>query len=319
MLRRALSKAPEERFASCSDFVGALSLAVKEAPAPAPKTAAKTALPPSSMPAALSATADLAYELPAPRRRRREEDEEPAVVPVRVPQKRTGVIRWSILLPGLLALIGVVVFFLRWQPAPDLPVQVLDTKTGETVPPPTDQAQSKRIHAKEKREEEHASPATAELVAKHEKSSTAPVRTAPADGTADIDLLSEPPGAKMIIDGNSQSTCTAPCTLSLPNGRHTLAAESAGFNTARRVFNVPQNDSVIVQMSKSSGVLLLSSSPNGAQIFVDGKEYGHTPSTLHLAPGTHRLLLLNGAMRHEETLEIENDGFVSRSFRWDGQ
>lgn len=45
-------------------------------------------------------------------------------------------------------------------------------------------------------------------------------------GIADVDLLSDPPGAAMVVDGNSQSTCNSPCTLSLPNGPHTLAVRA---------------------------------------------------------------------------------------------
>jgi hypothetical protein len=67
------------------------------------------------------------------------------------------------------------------------------------------------------------------------------------------------------------------------------------------------------------GVLIVTSSPSGASIFVDGRNYGHTPSTLHLPPGLHVLALVNGPLRHEETVEVQNDGLAERNFRFSEQ
>ncbi len=154
--------------------------------------------------------------------------------------------------------------------------------------------------------------------------SAAPDRHAAADesaapGLADVELLSDPPGAKMVVDNRFRDACTSPCTISLPNGRHTMVVQLNGYNEAHRIFTVPADDSIFVTLSKNMGVLVVTSSPPGASIFVDGKNFGHTPSTLHLPTGTHTLLLVNGALRHEETVDIQNDAFASTSFRFSKQ
>jgi hypothetical protein len=136
---------------------------------------------------------------------------------------------------------------------------------------------------------------------------------------ADVELLSEPPGARIVVDNRLREACTSPCTRSLQNGRHTMLAQLNGYTDARRIFTVPEDNSVFVTLSKSMGVLMVTSSPPGASIFVDGKNYGHTPSTLHLPAGRHMLALVNGPLRHEETIEIQSDGLAARDFRFAGQ
>ncbi len=141
--------------------------------------------------------------------------------------------------------------------------------------------------------------------------------TGPVPGaTASIDLLSVPPGATMMIDNNSQLSCVTPCTMSLPNGRHTAAALLNGYNVSRKVFNVPDDTSVVAALNQSSGTLVVTSTPPGAKIFVDNKLSGVTPTTLHLSAGRHKLVLTQGAMQHEETIEIEGGELQSRSLRW---
>ena len=98
-----------------------------------------------------------------------------------------------------------------------------------------------------------------------------------------------------------------------------MLAQLNGYTDARRIFTVPEDNSVFVTLDKSMGVLIVTSSPPGASIFVDGKNYGHTPSTLHLAAGRHMLALVNGPLRHEETVEIQSDGLAARDYRFAGQ
>lgn len=120
----------------------------------------------------------------------------------------------------------------------------------------------------------------------------------------------------MVIDNNKNTSCVTPCTMSLPNGRHTAAAELDGYNVGRRVFNIPDDTSVVAALSRSTGTLVVTSTPPGSQILVDNKPYGVTPATLHLSAGRHKLVLIDGSMQHEETIEIEGGELQSRSLRW---
>jgi hypothetical protein len=139
----------------------------------------------------------------------------------------------------------------------------------------------------------------------------------PDQSISDVELVSDPPGAKITIDSNPLLTCSAPCTLNLPGGRHTLVANLTGYAVIRKIFNAPAQDNVFVSLERNTGVLFLNSVPPGASVSVDGEARGRTPLTLKLTAGSHHLTLFDGAQRrHDETIEIDAGGMATRSFRW---
>ena len=69
-------------------------------------------------------------------------------------------------------------------------------------------------------------------------------------------------------------------------------------------------------LAKSVGVLLVTSEPSGTSVNLDGRDYGVTPVKITVAPGRHHLSLSDGVRRHDETIEVDADGLVARSFRW---
>lgn len=60
--------------------------------------------------------------------------------------------------------------------------------------------------------------------------------------------------------------------------------------------------------SGGSGTVAIASEPAGAEIYVDGKFVGQTPSTIHLASGVHRVVVKAGGKRSwERELEVTKD------------
>ena len=147
-----------------------------------------------------------------------------------------------------------------------------------------------------------------------------PIRVAPPPVSpvedADIELVSDPPGAQVEVDNRSETSCLAPCSVRLGPGRHTLFAELQGFGTARKIFSVPVEGDVFISMNRNVGTLLFTSDPAGADVVVDGKDYGRAPITIHLSAGRHHLSISDGIRHHEETIQITTDGLYARSFRW---
>ena len=127
-------------------------------------------------------------------------------------------------------------------------------------------------------------------------------------------MLTEPPTAKVMVDGRADVACNTPCTLSLPAGRHTMTAELNGYNLTRRIFNVPTDSSVLLNLSKSEGVLLVTSTPASCPLLVDGAPAGQTPATLHLAVGSHRIGVASHGIQREATVDVQADGFDVRRF-----
>ena len=139
---------------------------------------------------------------------------------------------------------------------------------------------------------------------------------APIPSSSDVELVSDPAGAHIEVDGRSDLSCLAPCSVPLSAGRHTLVADATGYGAARKIFTVPVSGSVFVSMTKNTGTLLLTSEPAGATVMVDGKDYGPTPVRVRLSAGRHHLSLTDGVRHHDETIHIDTDGMYARSFRW---
>ncbi len=381
VIRRALAKEPEERFASCGDFIGALSIALSEnsewiaAPAFAAAATAREAEP--AVASASSGGGNRAGGSPAPPRwtppsvhlqratrvrgsasvitppaaggEGEIEDTSPAWVPTfghetpitrrrsRGGSDETGEIRDGLqartigaILAICLAIAGVIVFATHWKPSSGVPVQVLDTKVGPSAPPPPENMEpGPRAQRSGNAGRTGQTAATAQPLKPasgstklHETPQTTPSSAtsssentgAAQNGVANVDLVSDPPGAKMIVDG--KPTCTSPCTVALANGRHTMAVELDGYGISRRVFMVPDAGGLYVPLNKSMGVLVVTSTPVGSDVFVDGNLVGKTPATLHLAVGPHDLRVVHGSQHHEEKIQIEADTFETRSLRW---
>jgi tRNA A-37 threonylcarbamoyl transferase component Bud32 len=349
VLERALAKSARERFASCGDFIGALDIALGEHPNWKPvwrgalagaeslrsdgmllEATADAARRPSdpvivrAAPATIGAAA-ATYDLPSLSRRRRDEEPEPEDA-----RRRSLAGTIATLLAVCLAIAGAIVFIVRSNSGPRLPVQIVDTNAGPVSPPPAGQneptatapavekvAPAPSAIKQKKTAPAQALPTSAQQPSTSIKNAASSQQTpAPSEGVADIELLSDPPGAKLVVDGRADASCTAPCTMSLPNGRHTLTAELGGYNVARRIFTIPSDASLYVPMNKSTGVVFVTSTPSGATIYVDGKPYGRTPATLRLTAGSHQLVVANGSSQREDTVVVQNDGFEARSFRF---
>jgi len=343
VLRRALAKDPAERFLSCGDFIGSLSIVLAEnsdwMPAGALVTAGASAAASTRVSSSIDrqaptrvresevhtgdvSAAALLSDIPGMRRRARYGDETTEAERRRTPKRTIGFI-----LAICLAIAGVIVFAMRWKPPTTVPVQVLDTKSGPTAPPPPENMEpGPRQHAAKKTTSQggltsQTSGAAHNPTKPHETARSGATSTSIANqppggesSLANVDLVSDPPGAKMIVDG--KPACTSPCTVALPNGRHTMAVELDGYGVSRRVFMVPDAAGLYVPLNKSMGVLVVTSTPAGSEVYVDGKLVGHTPSTVHLAAGPHDLVVVHGQQRHEEKIQIEADTFETRSLRW---
>ncbi len=321
VLQRAMAKKPEDRFGSCSAFVGSLEFALADCPDWEPLT--EGALLPGEPvnsgvnfilnPQGQTASGERAY-----------------------PEQRPWLNRLLLVLAVLGALAISIVFIVRMNSGSSVPSQVLDSKNQPASPPPPDD-----LHP----DKRTAPPLDLTPVAGSVSTGASPgplpaIKTAPAAKVTDIpssssgaiaqesplpvkpraavsgtvDLLTDPPGATITVDNSA--TCSTPCSVTLPPGRHTLAATLSGFGISRKIFHVPQETSIIIPLARSLGVLLVSSDTPGSNVSVDGKSYGQTPITLRLTPGEHRVSVWDGSRWHDETVQIQADEVHTRAFHF---
>ena len=102
--------------------------------------------------------------------------------------------------------------------------------------------------------------------------------------------------------------------VTLPPGRHTLNAQLAGYRSYPRVFNLPQESDIFLQLSKAGGTLSVTSSPPGASIEINNEmQPKKTPSLFNLAPGTYRVRVARNGASLEFEAEIRDGAFIAKN------
>jgi serine/threonine protein kinase len=138
--------------------------------------------------------------------------------------------------------------------------------------------------------------------------------TAPAKDHP-IAFSSTPSGATVLVDGTA--TCKTPCTLQLPNGRHSAQFSSTGFVTMFRPIEVPQSLDLFVNLPEATGVLAISTTPKGASITVDGQPRSEvTPARITLREGPHKIDLVLGNLRDSHEVTIKQGGIQQIQSTW---
>jgi len=129
-----------------------------------------------------------------------------------------------------------------------------------------------------------------------------------------VQVLTDPPGAQVDVDGSPELSCKAPCMLSLTNGRHTLNAQLAGYRAYPRVFNIPQDSDIFLQLQKAGGTLSVTSSPPGASIEINNEmQPRKTPALFNLAPGTYHVRVARNGASLEFEAEVRDGAFVGKN------
>jgi serine/threonine-protein kinase len=110
-----------------------------------------------------------------------------------------------------------------------------------------------------------------------------------------VAIDSTPQGAQVQIDGNADPAWVTPYTMAgLAPGQHTVVVAKAGYITETRTIDVASGNKALVaiHLTPLMATLSVSSSPAGANVYVDGKDSGKvTPAQLSLDKGAHAILL----------------------------
>ena len=144
----------------------------------------------------------------------------------------------------------------------------------------------------------------------------APRKAAPPKVTA-VNIGTPQPGARVVVDGKPQWSCTTPCSIDLPRGEHTAIASLTGFYRVRKTFEVGDDPlDLALDLEAVLGTLLVSSSPVGADVFVDGKMIDQkTNTSLRLPPGYHLIKVQKaGAGNGEQSVLVQEGDLLRTQF-----
>jgi outer membrane biosynthesis protein TonB len=83
----------------------------------------------------------------------------------------------------------------------------------------------------------------------------APQKQPESDPT--VAFVTDPPGATVTVDMQSELSCRTPCMLTLTTGRHVLKAQLDGYRDYPKIITVPQDNDLFMKLNKAWGSLVL--------------------------------------------------------------
>jgi tetratricopeptide (TPR) repeat protein len=126
-----------------------------------------------------------------------------------------------------------------------------------------------------------------------------------AVGPGKLRIETDPAQASFSIDGKAAGT--TPFAGDVAPGEHTLEVNLDGYKTVQQQFSLEPGQRLSLKLALSAvagapqaPTLAIGSDPQGAQIFVDGKLMGTTPSRVRTTAGPHEI-------------KLALDGYVSRT------
>jgi serine/threonine-protein kinase len=138
------------------------------------------------------------------------------------------------------------------------------------------------------------------------KSATAPLAPTVLPGAMTVD--STPPGAQVQVDGKTDPSWVTPVTLSgLDAGQHTITVSKAGYVSDTHAVSVASGGkaSVVSHLAQLMATLSVTSTPPGANVYIDGKDIGKlTPAQVSVDKGQH-VVLVRKAGFIDETLSAQ--------------
>ena len=132
-----------------------------------------------------------------------------------------------------------------------------------------------------------------------------------------VQFTSQPRGTRVVVDGNRDLSCTAPCSLDLRRGPHKVVASAANYHSAEESFEVDAEPmEIALELSTLPPVVVrFAGDPAGSRVIVDGRpQWACTvPCELKLPRGRHEYLASQSGFRSvRRTLEVGGDPLAIR-------
>ncbi len=120
-----------------------------------------------------------------------------------------------------------------------------------------------------------------------------------------MSIDSVPQGAQVSVDGKTDPSWVTPFTLpGLDPGQHSVTASKPGYSSDTRTVQVTSGSKsfVVTHLAQLVATLSVSSSPAGANVYVDGKDTGKlTPAQVSIDKGSHVVLVRKSGYLDETT------------------
>jgi hypothetical protein len=137
-----------------------------------------------------------------------------------------------------------------------------------------------------------------------------PSSQVPASRLQDVWVATNPPGAKVVLDDNLAQPCQTPCMVHGTAGVHHLTISQAGYLNEYREIHIGDTaqDIPLIALRKPSGTLMLTTSPPGATIHVNGQLWQQlTPAQITLPPGSYSVTVEKGGRSQTQRIELQQN------------
>jgi hypothetical protein len=189
---------------------------------------------------------------------------------------------------------------------PEPTAQSASQPAAPVQPAPSQASQPEQTQAPAQVIESEPTPAHAAAVAgrgKNARKKPAPAAPIVVPGQMAID--STPQGAQVQLDGKTDPSWVTPFTLSGINaGQHTVTVSKPGYSTDTRTVEVGSGSKAFVtsHLVQLMATLSVTSTPPGANVYVDGKDTGKlTPAQVPVDKGQHVVLVRKAGYIDETT------------------
>jgi len=125
----------------------------------------------------------------------------------------------------------------------------------------------------------------------------------------DIYVQSNPSGVKAVLDNRPDSVCETPCLILALPGPHILSLTLANYEKEIRPIKVTDArvDVPLITMHPNGGTLMISTVPQGANIWVDGRMQGSlTPAQISLPSGSYSIKVELNQMQKIQKVDVSN-------------
>jgi hypothetical protein len=129
-----------------------------------------------------------------------------------------------------------------------------------------------------------------------------------------IEVSSNVPGAKFTIDGSSDPGWVTPSTVSQPPGSHRVVISQDGFGEYEQTVDLEAGRTATInaQLAQEAGEIIVTTTPSGLEVFVDGKSLGPSPAHTTVPPGTHKYTVKRAGWEpYEGTVNVRNGATMS--------
>jgi len=133
----------------------------------------------------------------------------------------------------------------------------------------------------------------------------APITTPPIPQPAALVITSTPTDAGIYVDGTIKGS--TPTTLTLDSGTYTITVKKSGYSDYSLQVSIGAGQTMQITADlpaiRPVGSVIVTSSPAGADVFLDDVPVGKTPMTLHeIVPGIHILRAGMPSYRDEQKI-----------------